>query len=73
MDKLVEVPTNNVTFLEFVGLVFDTVIIFEDELEDRLWTFLAKIDTYIYAIILAYSGRMMQLGPIYLSSEYICT
>ena len=42
---------NNVAFLESVGLVFDTIIILEDELEGGHWTFLDKIDTYIYAII----------------------
>jgi hypothetical protein len=40
---------NWVAFLEFVGLVFDTVSILEDELEDGLWTSLDKIDKYIYA------------------------
>jgi hypothetical protein len=29
----VDVPTNKVTFLEFVGLVFDTGVILEDQLE----------------------------------------
>lgn len=35
---------DRVTFLEFVGLVIDTSIIPEDELEDRLRTCLDKID-----------------------------
>jgi hypothetical protein len=35
---------NKVTFLEFVGLVFDTSIISEDELEDGLRTSLDKVD-----------------------------
>lgn len=41
---------NKVTFLEFVGGSFDTVIILEDELEVGCRTSLDKIDKYIYAI-----------------------
>jgi hypothetical protein len=34
MDERVEVPMNNISVLEFAGLVFDTGTILEDELED---------------------------------------
>jgi hypothetical protein len=37
---------NKVAFLEFVGLVFDTGVIPEDELEDGLRAGLDKIDRY---------------------------
>lgn len=42
-----------VTFLELVGLVFDTGIILEDKLENGLRTSLDKIDKYFYATILS--------------------
>ena len=44
MDERVEVPMDKVAFLEFVGLVINTCIIPEDELEDRLRTGLDKVD-----------------------------
>lgn len=44
MNEHVEVPINEVVFLKFVGLVFDTGFIPEDELEDDLWTFPDEID-----------------------------
>ena len=48
MDRRVDVPMNNVAFLEFVGLVFDSSIILEDELEDVRRTSLGKINKYFY-------------------------
>jgi hypothetical protein len=39
---------NQVAFFEFVGLVFDTVSILEDELQGGRWTSLDKIDVYFY-------------------------
>jgi hypothetical protein len=51
VDRRVEVPMNKVAFLEFVGLVFDTGIILEDELEDGRRTSLDKIDRYFYETI----------------------
>ena len=39
---------NKVALLEFVGLVFDTGIILEDELDGRRRTPLDKIDRYFY-------------------------
>jgi hypothetical protein len=44
VDGRVEVPMNKVAFSEFAGLVFDTGIVFENELEDRCRTSLDKID-----------------------------
>ena len=40
MDRRVEVPMDEVALLELVGLVFDTVMILEDNLkfEDGRWT-----------------------------------
>ena len=49
----VDVPIHMVTFLELVGLVFDTGIILEDKLENGLRTSLDKIDKYFYATILS--------------------
>ena len=51
MDRHVKVPQDKVAFLEFVRLVFDTGIIFEDKLEVGLRTFLHKIDRYFYETI----------------------
>ena len=51
VDRHVKVPKDKVAFLEFVGLVFDASIIFEDKLEAGLWTSLHKIDRYLYEII----------------------
>ena len=51
VDRHVKVPQDKVAFLEFVRLVFDTGIIFEDKLEARLWTSLHKIDRYFYETI----------------------
>ena len=45
----VDVPIQTVTFLELVGLVFDTGIILEDKLENGLRTSLDKIDKNFYA------------------------
>ena len=44
----IEVPVKKVALLEFVGLVFDTGIILEDELEVRGPTPLDKMDRYFY-------------------------
>ena len=51
MDKHVNGPDDEVAFLEFIGLVFDTSIILEDKLEVGLRTFLHKIDRYFYETI----------------------
>jgi len=51
MDRPVEVPMNKNAFLEFVGLVFDTSIVLENELEVGRRTSLDKIDKYFYATI----------------------
>jgi hypothetical protein len=48
VDKRVEVPMNTIAFLEFVGLVFDTDLVLENELEDGRRTSLDKIDKYFY-------------------------
>ena len=48
MDRQVKVPKDKVTLLEFVRLVFDTSIIFEDKLEVRHRMFLHKRDRYLY-------------------------
>ena len=50
-DRQVEVPINKLTLLEFVGLVFDTGVIHEDELEGEHRTALNKIDRYFYETI----------------------
>jgi hypothetical protein len=74
VDRHVKVPKDKVTFLEFVGLVFDTDVvlgILEDKLEIGLRTCLNKIDRYFYKTILSIVRNMV--GSIYLSSEYICT
>ncbi len=42
---------NKNAFLEFVGLVFDTSIVLENELEVGRRTSLDKIDKYFYATI----------------------
>ena len=44
MDRHVEVPKNKVAFLESVGLVLDTSINLEDEVEVERRTRLDKID-----------------------------
>ena len=51
----VEVRMNNVAMLEFVGLVFDTGIILEDELEDGRRTSLDK--KYFYESISSLFGN----------------
>ena len=51
MDRHVRVPKDDVAFLEFVGLVFETSIILEDKLEVGLWMCLHKIDRYFYETI----------------------
>ena len=51
MDRRVEAPTNNVAFLEFVRLVFDTGIVLQDELKDGRRTSLDKIYSYFYETI----------------------
>ena len=53
----VEVPMNDVIFLKFAGLVFDTGLIFEDQLEDRRWTCLDKIYKYFYETIRGLLGN----------------
>ena len=47
----VEIPINEVTFLELVGLVFDTSIILKDKLEVRRQTSLEQVDRYFYETI----------------------
>ena len=66
----VDIPTNNNAFLEFVGLAFDTGIVFEDELEVGCRTFLDhKVDKYFYVIV---TKSCTIVGfAIYLSSECI--
>jgi hypothetical protein len=51
VDRHVKIPNYKVAFLELVGLVFDTSIVFEDKLEGGPWTFFDKIDRYFYEII----------------------
>jgi hypothetical protein len=51
VDRHVKIPKDKVAFLELVGLVFDTGIILEDELEDGRRTPLDKIDRYFYESI----------------------
>ena len=48
---------NEVALLELVGLVFDTVMILEDEFEDGLWTFLDKINRYFCETISSVLGN----------------
>ena len=50
VDGQVKVPKDKVIFLEFFGLVFDTITILEDKLEVGLRTSLDKIDRYFYEI-----------------------
>jgi hypothetical protein len=52
VDGRVEVPTNKVTFLEFVRLLLDSVAL-QDELENGQWTSLDKINRYFYKKILS--------------------
>ena len=47
VDRHIKVPKDEIAFLEFVGLMFDSSIILEDKLEVRLWSSL-KIDRYFY-------------------------
>jgi hypothetical protein len=49
---------NEVVFLEIFGLLFDTSIIVEDELEpeDVRRTYLDKMDIYTYTTILSVRG-----------------
>ena len=51
VDRHVKFPDDKVALLEFVGLVFDTGTILEDELEVGLWTSLHKMDRYFYETI----------------------
>ena len=46
MDEHVETPVNKVFFPKCVGLVFDTGVILEDELEVGRRTSLDKYDKY---------------------------
>ena len=67
---------NKVALLEFMGLVFDTGMILEDELEDGRRTLLDKIDRDSYENMPTYKSAQKQgvTGcSIYLSSEYICS
>ena len=54
MNRHVEVPEDEVAFLECVGLMYDTDIILEDKLKvvPSLRTSLYKIDRYFYEAIL---------------------
>ena len=59
MDRRVDVPMKRVAFFEFAGLVFDSGMILEDELEGGRRTPLDKIDRDFYDIIsslLKYNG-----------------
>ncbi len=47
----VDIPTNRVVLLEFIGLVFDISIVLENELEIGRWTLLDEVDRYFYATI----------------------
>ena len=51
VDRHVKVPKDKVTFLEFVGLVFDTGNTLEDKLEVGPRTSLHKINRYFYETI----------------------
>ena len=51
VDRHVKVPKDEIAFLEFVGFVFDTGIILEDELKIGLRASLHKIDRYFYETI----------------------
>ena len=42
---------NKVAFLEFVGFLFDSGIVLEDEFEDRRWPSFDKINIYFYETI----------------------
>ena len=48
VDRRVNVPMNKVTFLEFIGLLFDTSMILEDELEVGPRASLDKIYKYFF-------------------------
>ena len=50
-DRHVNIPDEEVVFLEFVGQVFDTSISLEDKLKVGLRTSLHKIDRYFYETI----------------------
>ena len=50
VDRRVKVPKDKVAFLEFVGLVFDTIIL-ENKLEVVLRMSIHKIDRYFYETI----------------------
>ena len=75
MDRHVEVPMHKVAWLEFIGLIFDTRIVFasEDEIKVGLRTSLDEMDRYLYAIIMYQVYSDIMIGFVYLSSEYICT
>ena len=61
IERHVEVQMNKVAMLEFVGLVFDTGIILEDELEDGRRASLDKIDKYFYETISSLFGNNSRL------------
>ena len=61
---------NRIVVLEFAGFVFDTGVILENELEVGRRTYLDKYDKYLYETVS--SLLRIMVGPIYLSSEYIC-
>jgi hypothetical protein len=44
VDEHFKVPMNEAAILELFGLVFDTSLVLEDELESGRWTSLDKID-----------------------------
>lgn len=48
VDRRVEGPINQIAFLEFLGLAFDTGMILEDEFKVGRRTSLNKIDKYFY-------------------------
>ena len=73
MDRRVDVPMNNITFLEFSGLVFDAGLIFEGKLEDGHRASLEKSEKYFYKTISSLPALEIMVGRIYLSSRYICT
>ena len=51
VDRHIKVPNDEVSFLEFIGLVFATSIILEDKPEVELETSRHKINRYFYETI----------------------
>ena len=53
MDRHIETPVNRNTFFEFAGLVFDTGIVFENELEVGRRASFDEIDRDIYGTVVS--------------------